>query len=117
MSDESLTSVGNIAGYAYPPDLARHVMQRWAPVQTSAPHTTVPEFATLKHFLSACYQASLMREEERPVTFRAVLAPPELFAPDGIRRKPCSGWPSVSQCDLMQVSCVVCPSPPTHSEP
>lgn len=84
MPDEPLASIGRTAGYAYPPDLARHVLERWATVQAAAPHATVPEFATLKHFLSACYQASLMREEERPVTFRAILAPPELFPPDGM---------------------------------
>lgn len=44
----------------------------------------MPELAPLTHFLSACYQASLMREEDRPVTFRAILAPPEHFSPDGI---------------------------------
>jgi hypothetical protein len=43
-----------------------------------------PEFVTLKHFLSACYQASFMREEERPVTFRAILASPDLFSADGM---------------------------------
>jgi hypothetical protein len=43
-----------------------------------------PEYATLKQFYSACYQASLLREEERSVTFRAILASPELFAADGI---------------------------------
>ena len=84
MADDPLTSTGKIAGYAYPPDLSRHVIQRWASVPAAVPHATVPEFATLKHFLSACYQASLMREEERPVTFRAILASPELFPPDGM---------------------------------
>ena len=43
----------------------------------------LPDAATLEDFFSACYHASLLREEERPVTFRAILAAPELFASDG----------------------------------
>jgi len=43
----------------------------------------LPDAATLDEFLSACYHASMLREEERPVTFRAILAPPGLFAPEG----------------------------------
>jgi hypothetical protein len=39
--------------------------------------------ATLNEFFSACYHASMLREEERPVTFRAILAPSALFSPDG----------------------------------
>jgi len=44
----------------------------------------LPEFGQLTHLFSACYQASLLREEERPVTFRAILAPPELFSSDAM---------------------------------
>ena len=36
----------------------------------------LPDAATLADFFSACYHASLLREEERPVTFRAILAAP-----------------------------------------
>ncbi len=43
-----------------------------------------PEFVKLKLLFSACYQASLLREEERLVTFRAILAPPEMFPLDGM---------------------------------
>ena len=32
---------------------------------------------------STCYQAALMREEERPVTFRLILCEPELFSAEG----------------------------------
>ncbi|MEN3338933.1 MAG: hypothetical protein V7647_2609 [Acidobacteriota bacterium] len=39
---------------------------------------------SLEHFFSACYQASLLREEERAVTFRAILAPPAIFPADGM---------------------------------
>lgn len=69
--------------YAYPPDLARFVRERWAERPSTGAATAIPEFGRLNHLFSACFQASLLREEERPVTFRAILAPPELFSPDG----------------------------------
>ncbi|MCC6165549.1 MAG: hypothetical protein IT182_19555 [Acidobacteria bacterium] len=79
------------AAYDYPPDLARFALDRWSTPPPAAPQAPVPELATLTHFLSACYQASLLREEERPVTFRAILASPDQFpaggvAPAGLRR-------------------------------
>jgi hypothetical protein len=43
----------------------------------------LPDAAALEEFFSACYQASMLREEERPVVFRAILAEPELFDPEG----------------------------------
>lgn len=72
------------AEYAYPPDLARFVQQRWASSAAAGSASAAPEFVKLNHLIAACYQASLLREEERPVTFRAILAPPELFPPDGM---------------------------------
>ena len=42
-----------------------------------------PDVAALENFFAACYQASMLREEERPVVFRAILAEPALFDPDG----------------------------------
>jgi hypothetical protein len=43
----------------------------------------LPDAAALEGFFAACYQASMLREEERPVVFRAVLAEPGLFDPGG----------------------------------
>lgn len=71
------------AEYAYPPDLARFVQERWASSAATGSASGTPEFVQLNHLFAACYQASLLREEERPVTFRAILAPPELFSSDG----------------------------------
>jgi hypothetical protein len=68
--------------YAYPPDLARFVRERWRDVPAGGDEPP-PDAATLEHFFSACYQASLLREEERPVTFRAILAAPARFADRG----------------------------------
>jgi hypothetical protein len=65
-----------VPGYSYPGDLARFVWERWA----DAP---VPDAAALEGFFAACYQASMLREEERPVVFRAILAGPDLFNPVG----------------------------------
>ena len=73
------------AGYSYPADLARFVQERWAEVEEDpSGDGPVPDGAILEHFFSACYQASLLREEERAVTFRAILAPPALFPARGI---------------------------------
>ena len=73
---------GSQDAYAYPKDLARFVRESWedhawgADGSASGP-TSVPETPVLERLISTCYQASLLREEERPVTFRAILAAPE----------------------------------------
>ncbi len=72
------------AAYSYPGDLARFVRDRWRYVPE--PHDGVdplPDAVALEGFFAACYQASMLREEERPVVFRAILAEPALFAPEG----------------------------------
>jgi hypothetical protein len=71
------------AGYQYPADLARFVRKRWGEAQGPAGVDPLPDAAALERFLAACYQASMLREEERPVVFRAVLAEPALFDPEG----------------------------------
>src|SRR3712207_1307741 len=43
----------------------------------------LPEAARLEGFFAACFQASMLREEERPVVLRAILAEPAFFAPEG----------------------------------
>jgi len=42
----------------------------------------LPDSSVLEHLISTCYQASLMREEERPVMFRLILRDHHLFSPD-----------------------------------
>jgi hypothetical protein len=79
------------AGHSYPADLARFVRDRWRDVPNVRGSDPLPEAEVLDTFFSACYQASLQREEERPVTFRAILASPTLFAadarpPNGLQR-------------------------------
>src|ERR687894_3332603 len=95
MPEVKPTSAGSghaAAGYSYPGDLARFVRDRWRDVPE--PHDGVdplPEAAALEGFYAACFQASMLREEERPVIFRAILAEPALFAregrpPEGLQR-------------------------------
>ncbi|MGI9050143.1 MAG: putative sensor domain DACNV-containing protein [Rubrobacteraceae bacterium] len=60
--------------HAYPRDLAAFVLERWP---EAAP--ALPDYAVFEELLSTCYQAGLMREEERPVNFRLILAEPEIF--------------------------------------
>src|SRR5919112_3986283 len=71
-------------GYSYPGDLARFVHDRWSdvPEPTGSLGQQV-DAAALEAFFATCYQASMLREEERPVTFRAILAEPTLFDPEG----------------------------------
>jgi hypothetical protein len=72
------------AGYEYPGDLARFVRDRWGDEpETPRGVDPLPDVAALEGLFAACYQASMMREEERPVTFRAILAEPALFDPEG----------------------------------
>ena len=71
-------------GYSYPRDLARFVRERWN--DGSEPPGGVdplPDAEALEGFFAASYQASMLREEERPVLFRAILAEPEFFDPAG----------------------------------
>ena len=79
-------------GCSYPRDLAHFVLDRWSNVApSSVGEGSLPDAETLEDFLSGCYHASMLREEERPVTFRAILAPPTLFSaherpPEGLLR-------------------------------
>ena len=64
--------------YAYPPQLARFLRHAWeampdAPVLMDAAH--------LERVLTVAYQASLLRDEDRPIRVRIVVAQPEEFDP------------------------------------
>ncbi len=43
------------------------------------PRAQLPERAVLEQVISVCYQASLLREEERPIMFRLIIGAPEIF--------------------------------------
>ena len=57
---------------AYPADLARFVCGVWDEKRAGP----LPEEGTVEALISACYQASLLHEEERAVTFRVILCDP-----------------------------------------
>jgi DisA bacterial checkpoint controller nucleotide-binding len=63
---------------AYPADLARFVCERWDEERAGP----LPDEGTVETLISACYQASLLREEERAVTFRVILCDPERLPPN-----------------------------------
>lgn len=63
--------------HAYPEDFAIFVADRLSNAQAAPDELWRTE--VLVDLFSAAYQASLLREEERALTFRVVLAPPEVF--------------------------------------
>ncbi len=77
--------------HSYPHDLAYSVHDRWDDASLAIgrargaglPVSPPPARGVLQEVFSTCYQASLMREEERPVTFRLILCEPELFPMKG----------------------------------
>jgi hypothetical protein len=66
---------------AYPKDFASFIRDLW---QTgSTPECgLLPDLTVLEHLISVCYQASLLREEGRPVRFRLIFMAPDRFPPD-----------------------------------
>jgi hypothetical protein len=85
--------------HAYPEELVSFIFEAWRPpVSTDRPGLAgndplrhLPERAVLKKIISTCYQASLMREEQRPVRFRLIIQKPQLFPaeegpPTGLHR-------------------------------
>jgi sensor domain DACNV-containing protein len=75
----------------YPHQFAEHICQLLRGDSVERHRTNCPGCATLAQLLSICFQASLMREEERQVRFRLILRDPERFPagqepPDGLHR-------------------------------
>jgi len=86
---------------AYPADLARFIRERWDEDRAGA----LPDSHTLETLISACYQASLLREEERAVTFRVILCDPDRLPPNegppgGIHRLE---FPEPRQFDIQEM--------------
>jgi hypothetical protein len=72
-----LVSSASAHAHAHAGDLARLVELRWE-------HASgLPDPVELERFLSVCFQASLLHDEGRPITFRVALADPEAFAASG----------------------------------
>jgi hypothetical protein len=83
--------------HKYHDDLANYVRQCW-PISGQGYDSEVsasgdlPPYPYLENLLSTCYQASMLREEERPVRLRLLLADPEQFTaqefpPMGLHRQ------------------------------
>lgn len=74
--------------HVYPSDLVALINQRWnempSPEEsvTGGERAALPGKLALERLISTCYQVSMMREEDRPVTLRLILAPSHLFPAD-----------------------------------
>jgi hypothetical protein len=74
-------------GHSYPKELVAFVFERWQDasfVERLCPGLDncsfpLPDRVVLEQVISTCYQASLMREEERPVMFRLIIRDSHLF--------------------------------------
>jgi hypothetical protein len=74
-------------GHAYPKDLVAFIYERWQDasfVERFCPRRAdcsfeLPDREVLEQVISTCYQASLLREEERPVMFRLIIRDSHLF--------------------------------------
>jgi hypothetical protein len=73
---------------AYPRDVAAFLLKRWPRTVSSCQppseygYEDPPSAEALERLIRICYEASLLREELRPVTFRLILAEPGLFPDD-----------------------------------
>jgi hypothetical protein len=84
--------------HAYAAELARYALARYVELERKPDpgpckprHGGLPSAPALEHLLSVAYQASLLREEDRPVRFRLFVGnpeqlPPEVGPPDGLHR-------------------------------
>ncbi|MGH7438206.1 MAG: putative sensor domain DACNV-containing protein [Polyangiaceae bacterium] len=66
--------------YAYPPQLSLYVRHEW---ELAAGAALAMEESHLERVLTIAYQASLLRDEDRPVRVRLVVAEPSDFDPLG----------------------------------
>lgn len=73
-------------GHAYPEELVSFIYDRWQDrsfvarfCHNDADCFALPDRGVLEQVLSTCYQASLLREEERPVMFRLIIRDSQLF--------------------------------------
>lgn len=88
-----------------------HVPAAWSgePVGQVCASDRLPDLPDLEFLLSACYQASLMRDEGRPVTFRLLLRDPSRIEtsdgpPAGLHRLLFSGSRILDEQELRRLS-------------
>ena len=70
--------------HCYPHELAEQIWSLWGRVDGT--HTVVDSIESLHSFLSVAYQASLLREEGRPVECRIALSAPKDLEPTSLAR-------------------------------
>ncbi len=73
--------------HVYPAELVAYINQKWhdGPPEGAAAEpaeSPLPGKTSLEHLISTCYQVSMMREEDRPVTLRIILIAPVSFPLD-----------------------------------
>ena len=98
-------------------DLASYVSDHWGDTRFSelssltdcGPGDSLPDQNILDDLISCCYQASLMREEDRPVRFRLILREPGCFdskdgPPTGLHRLPFSEPQPFDEYKLQRLS-------------
>ncbi len=76
--------------HAYPKELVSFILDKWNDALfierlRSAginPSIQLPDHSLLEQVISTCYQASLMRDEERSIIFRLIIRDRKLFPPD-----------------------------------
>ncbi len=115
----AITPIGDTKGmHAYPRELVSFLLERWnEPVPAEevrdrgeyAQPDRLPDADLLEQLVSICYQASLMREEERLVNFRLILREPERFAPEegppeGLHRLVFTAARTFSEYELRRLS-------------
>jgi hypothetical protein len=115
----SMTPCGNRDGiHSYPKELVSFLLDHWdePDIQEEEPGIEgtvlpdkLPDAALLEQLISTCYQASLMREEERPVNFRLIVREPHRFDPDqgppsGLHRLPFAAPRTFSESELRRLS-------------
>src|SRR5512138_2183885 len=67
--------------HAYPNHLASFILDHW-PTVAGVEYVPLPSLVEIEHLISVCYQASLLRDEERPVRFRLIFLAPDRFPVD-----------------------------------
>ena len=115
----SVTPCGNQDGiHSYPKELVSFLLEHWdeagmreeeQDMEGYGQHDKLPDATLLEQLISTCYQASLMREEERPVNFRLIVREPHRFDPEegpptGFHRLPFAVPRPFSEFELRRLS-------------
>ncbi len=75
--------------HLYPKDLASFIFKNWDKQQNEISHSDLfdkielPALESVENILSTCYQSSLLRHEGTALTFRVIIAEPDIFPPEG----------------------------------